>query len=463
MAIFSKIVVKQNIKLLKSRILPSPGKVLVKIGDNVGPTAIIAKTDFLRISPRVVNLKVELNAQISPELMDSVVIKKPGDTVTTGEVIAKFQDDDTKYKKVLSPCDGVIQYISKLESKILIQEDSDSMKPMCVIPVSSILNSNPRSLRSLVTIKEGDSVKEGQVIAGFPRQDKYNMVYAPISGVIAKICPRIGSVTIVRPMETLKVHAHIPGKVVNIIPTRGAVIESFGKYIEGIFGIGGERYGQLLAMTNNSEDVLNENQIGPDVNGKIIVAGAGATFEALEKAVYFGAKGIIAGGLNQRDMARAAKIDLDFHFSCTQNPIFTMIVTEGAGFMPMNHLTWKSLKQSHGSLASIDGTTRLSGNLIRPWIFVAQTQDKNVQICDEIAQVGIESTKLHHDEINSVLPGSTVRCVREPFLGLWGVVEKIIPKRTRLESEGLMETIKIRLHDGRSVAVAKANVEVIVP
>jgi len=61
------------------------------------------------------------------------------------------------------------------------------------------------------------------------------------------------------------------------------------------------------------------------------------------------------------------------------------------------------------------------------------------------------------------MPGDLVRCLRQPYFGLWGVVETHIPEKVRLESEEVMETIKIRLLDGRLVDVAETNLEVIVP
>ncbi|MFY9470799.1 MAG: hypothetical protein WBL52_02360 [Bacillota bacterium] len=486
MAMFTQTIIRHNTRLLKTRTLPSPGKVLVKPGDTVGPTAIIAKTDYLRESPRVVDLRAELNMHIPPELVDAMLLKQPGDSVRSGEPIASFQDEKGGTKQVLAPCDGTIQYVSKIDARIIIIEDAASMKPMCVVPVSQILKSNPRWLRAHVTVKEGQYVREGQIIAGYPEADDFRVVYAPISGVIARICPRTGNVTIVRPMETLKVTAHVAGRITDILPNMGAVIESFGCYLEGIFGVGGECHGVLWVMAQSPADVLDAGDIGPEVDGKILVAGAGATHEAMEKAVYYGAKGIIAGGLNQKDVSKLSGQDLGHQVSrnsrvrrgsgrssgSTQglrgtqvpdsapNPGFTMIMTEGAGFMPMNPGAWNAFNQHHGKVASIDGTTRLSGDMLRPWIFIGSVPAGSIPD-HEITQTGTEFKKVVPAGKPGVQPGQRVRCVRQPYFGLWGIVEEVIPGRIPLESEGLMEAVKVRLDDGTLVEVAEANIEVL--
>jgi len=67
MAIFSQSTIRRNTRILKTRTLPSPGKVLVEVGDTVGPSAIIAKTDYLRESPRVIDLNAELKTKLTPD------------------------------------------------------------------------------------------------------------------------------------------------------------------------------------------------------------------------------------------------------------------------------------------------------------------------------------------------------------------------------------------------------------
>ena len=147
MAIFSDIVIRRNSIVRKTRVLPSPGEVLVEVGDVVGPSAIVAKTDYLRDSPRVLDLNMELQRTVTPDMVDAAIVKRPGDSVRRGEVLALFPGDTTgETIEICSPCNGVVQYVSRLRAKIIILEDPDSMAPMTVVDVSSILNINPREM-----------------------------------------------------------------------------------------------------------------------------------------------------------------------------------------------------------------------------------------------------------------------------------------------------------------------------
>ncbi len=463
MAIFSRIVIRKNTHILKTRTLPSPGKVLVKAGDVVGPSAIIAKTDYLKESPRVIDLQAELKTKLTPDIVDKAMIKQPGERVSLGEPVARFKDKATgQVTDIPAPCNGMIQYISRLGAKIVFSEDPDSMKPMAVVPVSSVLNVNPRWLRTQVTVREGQYVQEGQIIAGSPHAGELELVYSPISGIVARICPKVGTVTIVRPMKTLKVLAHIPGKIVEPVQSLGAVIQGYGSLMEGVFGAGSESYGNLAVMTDSPMDILDEAGIGPEVEGKILSAGAGATCQAMKKAMALGARGIVAGGLNQKDLALIAGQEINPQDTFIDGLVFTMIMTEGSGFMPMNNAAWQILKEGNGCLASIDGTTRLAGSLKRPWIFI--THESRGQIC---LDAPIEPENMRSQPVATarthIIPGDRVRCLRQPYFGKWGTIEEVINGKLPVESEALMEVVRVRLDNGKLVTVAEANVEVIIP
>jgi len=464
MALFSNIVIRKNSVVRKERTLPSPGEVLVRPGDIVGPSAVVAKTDFLRESPRVVDLNAELQQPIPPDMVQKVVLKQPGDYVHKGEVLAAFPNSMAgETIEVLSPCDGIVQYVSKLSGKIVMLEDPKSMQPMAIVNVSSILNINPRSLRAVARVKEGDYVTEGEIIAGSPTKGKLDIVYAPISGIVTRICPYAGTISIVRPMKTLKVRAQIPGRVIQTIEHTGAIIEGLGSTFEGVCGVGTECFGNLCVLAQNPYDVLDEAGVGNDVAGKILAAGAGATFGAIKRAFDLGARGIIAGGFNQRDIISFLGQEIDLQNTEIEGLDFALMMTEGAGFMPMSSMVWEILNEGNGLLTSVDGVTKFDLQIKRPWAFIDYSSRNGVHMNVHPVDPREESTHRLLTKRQLIAPGDLVRCLREPYFGLWGIVEDHITQKTPVESGEIMETIKVRLDDGRSVNVAETNVEVVVP
>ena len=71
---------------------------------------------------------------VDPDLVDSVLVKKPGDVVKAREVIARYQKSFwSELIEVKSPCDGIIEYISRTQGRIIIREDPRSAKPISIV------------------------------------------------------------------------------------------------------------------------------------------------------------------------------------------------------------------------------------------------------------------------------------------------------------------------------------------
>ena len=62
--------------------------------------------------------------------------------------------------------------------------------------------------------------------------------------------------------------------------------------------------------------------------------------------------------------------------------------------------------------------------------------------------------------ITNLSVGDRVRCVRQPYFGLWGVVLDLPAEPREVESGSRMEVALVRLDDGREVWIAEANLEV---
>lgn len=461
MSILSTVKILERARIRRKRTLPTPGEVLVAEGDILGPDTEIAKAEFVKGNPCVIDLRAELKTKLVPELLDDVLLKKQGDVVKAGEPVARYQKSFwSEIAEAKSPCDGVIEYISKTQARVIVREDPRSAKPMSVVAAASRLRVSPRFLRMFTTVKEGDFVYEGKVIA---TTDGMDFVYAPISGVVERICPLTGTIVIVKPIKLTKVLAHAEGRVTEIIPYYGAVIESVGAYIQGIFGIGGECFGELMMMSDGPDEPFKPDRINESLKGKILVCGSYASFDSVERARQEGALGLVTGGMDQLDLVRASGEELGVGLTGLEDMNFTIVILEGFGEIAMNGQTWGMLKKNVGKIASLKGATQIRAGVVRPEIIIGSIgeYDKDASVDTSflplISEEIDEMPRVTHGPLHI---GDRVRCTRPPYFGMWGVVKGLPEESRKVECEALLEVAEVKLDCGDSVIVPRVNLEV---
>lgn len=461
MAITSNVKVIEKAKLRKVRKLSGPGDVLVKVGDSVSPDTVIAKTEFVRGNPRIVDLNAEFRKKLTLEEVDKSLHKKAGDKVASRDVLASFQRSYwSEVHEVQSPCDGTIEYVSRTQGRIVIREDPRSAKPMCIVSVSAKLSVWPWLIRMFTQVDEGDYVHEGQVLAAAVNISMMDYVYAPMAGVVEKICPKTGTITIVRPVRPNQVRAHMAGRVTELVQDYGAVIEATGSYLEGTFGIGGEKFGELAVTSDGPAETLGEAGVKPEHKDRILVAGSLVTLEAIQKARSLGARGIISGGMNNIDLVQVLGREINVGLTGQEQTDFTLIVMEAFGKMSMNDRAWDLLSSRAGRVASVDGTTQIRAGVIRPQVLLSEgAEDLEAVAGDPVGMAREENLP----RTTNLVTGDVVRCVRQPYPGLKGVVEEIPSQPEKVECEALMEVARVRLDDGRLITVPEANLEVLKP
>jgi len=364
-------------RVVKTRRLPIKGDVLVKEGDKVAATTVVAKTNVPG-DRQLVNVSYDLGRtgiDVKPYMHKNV-----GDIVEAGEVIAS-----RRYKRFL---------FFGLTEKI------------CCAPIQGIID-----------YIFGD----GRVVFAEPT-----------------------------PVE---LNAYIPGAVTKVLPKEGAVIETLGGYIQGIFGIGGETYGELMVVAESPEDILTAEKIRAECAEKILVGGALVEGKALQKAVEVGVKGIVTGGIDDRDLIDFLGYDVGVGITGQEEVGLTVIITEGFGKVRMAEKTFKILKRFEGKFASINGTTQIRAGVIRPEIIIPRIEVGS----DELAKVREEIKA----PIERLKPGTPIKIIREPNFGVLGRVVSLPVERQEITTESKVRVLEVELADGRQVIIPRANVEFI--
>lgn len=319
-----------------------------------------------------------------------------------------------------------------------------------ISPAAYILGVEPPELPKLMMKKVGDQVEKGELLAiskSFFGLFKTEL-RAEESGTIELISPVTGQVVIRKPPVSLNLNAYISGKIVEVIPKIGVVVETVGALVQGIFGIGGERHGELMTVAEPDE-VLTPEHINDECAGKIIVGGSLITFNALKKAEKKNVKGIVVGGVKKSDLSRYLGYELGVAITGHENISLTCIITEGFGEMAMANHTYHLLDSLNGKIASINGATQIRAGVIRPEVIIPREKVEG-----EILE---EESRLHY----GMAIGTRVRIIRRPYFGKFGNVVDLPIELQEIETESKVRVVEVELDDGSRVIVPRANVEII--
>jgi hypothetical protein len=307
-----------------------------------------------------------------------------------------------------------------------------------------------KAIKEWFKVKVGDVVKEGDILASrkyfFGRRVKESI--APASGTIDYIGNVTGKLHIRAPPVPVEVKAYIPGEVVEVLPKEGVVIETFGAYVQGIFGVGGETHGELEIVVSSPDEILTEDKITSSHTGKILVGGSLITGEALKKAAKNHVNGVIVGSIEDDSLVDYLGYEIGVAVTGEEEVNTTLIMTEGFGKMSMLTWTFNLLKKFGGKQASISGATHIRAGVIRPEIIIPLKSS--------------DTTLLDSEETsNQLKPGTIVRIIRGQEFGAFAKVLKLEPTSKQIETESRTTVIIVILENGKKLTLPRANVELI--
>ncbi len=365
--------VSERILVTKRRILPLKGEVMAKVGDKVQPDDVVART-FLPGDVEPINVANQMG--LPPEDIAACMLKKAGDAVEKGELMARSK-----------PLFGLKWFASESKSTL--------------------------------------------------------------TGTIESVSTVTGQVLLRGKPLPVEVTAYITGEVVEVFPEEGVAVSAWSGFIQGIFGIGGETYGTIKTVVENNQTKLEEKHIDESCNGCIIIGGSRVTAEAIKKAISVGAKGVITGGFDDKDLREFLGYDIGVAITGSENLGVTLVVTEGFGDISMARKTFELLKSNDGKMACINGATQIRAGVIRPEAVIPTDMDVHAKDdADAFEQIGLHV-------------GSPVRVIRHPHFGRIGEVTNLPSELTVLESESKARVLEVQFEEGEKAIVPRANVEII--
>ncbi len=217
-------------------------------------------------------------------------------------------------------------------------------------------------------IVEGEPLARRKILLGISEE----LVVSPVSGTIESISDLTGVVIIRTPPVLVDSLAYVPGRVTKVLESEGCVIEARGALIQGLFGVGGETAGTIHVAVQTPADRIKTEDIGWDMKGHILVVGKGMTRKALERARDVGVRGVVTGSMDDAELAAFLGREIGLAITGQEQAGLTVVVTDGFGDMPMSENIFALLKEHQGHVASLNGTTHIRAESIRPEIFVAR-------------------------------------------------------------------------------------------
>lgn len=317
------------------------------------------------------------------------------------------------------------------------------------VKLAERLGVEAKDARAFLTLKEGDSLEKGQLICetkGFMGFFKAR-IESEFEGTIESISDITGNILVREKPIPVDIHGYIDGTVAEVIEGEGAIVETRGALVQGIFGIGGERHGQVEVIANSASDILEASAINASHAGKILIGGAGVTLDALNKASEVGVTGIIVGGIKDSDLVQFLGYDIGVAITGQEAISLSLVVTEGFGYLSMADRTFSLLKTLQGHMASINGATQIRAGVIRPEMISPNDKAEG----QAHTAGGALELKI----------GTPIRVIREPYFGKLGSVTELPAQLMVVESGTEVRVLKAKLSDGDEVLIPRANVEII--
>ncbi|RKX21805.1 MAG: hypothetical protein DRP45_11925, partial [Candidatus Zixiibacteriota bacterium] len=279
--------------------------------------------------------------------------------------------------------------------------------PGNVVPlnIANKLGIPPEDIDMVMLKKKGDPIKAGEPLALSKTLFIFkNYANATIDGVLESISSITGQVLQRGEPSPVEVKAYIDGEVTEVIPNEGVEVACSASFVQGIFGIGGETNGPIKVVVPDNTVVLSEELIDESHAGHIVIGGSLVTAGALNKAIKLGVRGIVVGGLDDKDLRDFLGHDIGVAITGSEDIVTTLVITEGFGQINMAQKTFDLLKRHEGEMACINGATQIRAGVIRPEVVIPAAGDAPAE----------EGPK---EEIKGLTIGSPIRVIRHPYFG----------------------------------------------
>jgi hypothetical protein len=230
---------------------------------------------------------------------------------------------------------------------------------------------------------------------------------------------------------TIEVTAGFDGTINEVIKDQGAIIETNGALVQGVWGNGRSDSGMLLAVAQTPDEELVRQKIDVSMRGAVVLGGYCASPDVLRAGAELPLRGLLLASMSA-DLVPAA--------SAVNYPV---LVIEGFGRIRMNDVAFRLLSTSEkrdGSICAVMNPAQgLRPELIIPLPAIGQAAP----------------------ETDYFAPNQTVRIQGAPYAGRTGMFLQARPGLFTLPNGLKVPAADVQLDKDTLVTVPLANLEVI--
>lgn len=268
---------------------------------------------------------------------------------------------------------------------------------------------------------------------------------AGIKGVVEFVSTETAHVGIRGDPTIISLNAYIRSRVAAIEGKQAVVLVTQAAFVQGIFGVGGERAGKIQLLPISAAAHIGPENIPAESRGKILVGGSKPSVEALRFAAAAGAVGFVCGSIDDVTLAAYVGHDIGVAITGDEEVPMTLVITEGFGELPISEKVLGILGPLNGFEASINGATQVRAGALRPEIIVP------------IVASGAEEKV----DLGDFALGQKVRVIRVPYFGVQAEIIGLPKKLVMIETGAESRVLQLKLASGEEVTVPRANVELI--
>jgi len=300
-----------------------------------------------------------------------------------------------------------------------------------LLDIAQGLNVNPVRADELLQRQAGEDLVQGDIIAG-PVGLFQRVVRAPQPGIV-RIAGE-GKVLYEITSPEFELQAGMEGTVIIIIPERGAIIETKGALIQGVWGNGKITYGVVQPISNDMLQELVVEQLNIGFRGSIITAGYCREPEVLKAAGIVPIKGLILGSMSSELIPLAKKID------------YPIMVIDGFRETPMNKAAEAILIENKDKNIALNAQEldTFRGNFPEGIISQSSTSEPDLP-----------------SEAETLKVGKKVIIINGPQAPQIGEIDKIISGKQVLSNGIETKLAEVRFANEKSTILPLTNLEIL--